>query len=106
MTSGTTRVANPGLEGVVVADTEISEVDGERGRLVIAGKEVEDLAGVVSFEELCARLWSAVPGATSAPELKRALGVRRQWAFEQIGSLGRALSLHDGMDALRAAAGM
>jgi citrate synthase len=91
-----------GLEGVVVAETSLSEVDGERGRLVIAGKEVEDLTGVVSFEELCARLWSAVPGATSAQELKRALGMRRQWAFDQIPSLGRALSLHDGMDALRA----
>ena len=34
-----------GLEGVVVADTVLSEVDGERGRLVIAGHEVEELGG-------------------------------------------------------------
>ena len=43
-----------GLEGVVVADTALSEVDGERGRLVIAGHDVEAIAGQRSFEELCA----------------------------------------------------
>ena len=33
-----------GLEGVVVADTRLSHVDGERGELFIAGSRVEDLA--------------------------------------------------------------
>ena len=90
-----------GLEGVVVADTSLSEVDGERGRLVIAGHDVESLAGRCSFEELCCELWSAIPGATSAPELRRALGRERAWAFEQVEGLGRALLAVDGMDALR-----
>ena len=30
-----------GLEGVVVADTELSEVDGEHGRLVLRGHSIE-----------------------------------------------------------------
>ena len=47
-----------GLEGVVVADTALSEVDGERGRLVIAGHDVEALGGKRSFEELCRELES------------------------------------------------
>ena len=34
-----------GLEGVVVADTRLSEVDGERGRLVVAGHDIEALTG-------------------------------------------------------------
>src|SRR5215468_219649 len=87
----TSSVAS-GLEGVVVADTALSEVDGERGRLVIAGHDVEELGGRLSFEELCAELWSSVPGATSAAELRRALGRERVWAFEQLDGLGRALS--------------
>ena len=69
--------AGSGLEGVVVADTALSEVDGERGRLVIAGHDVERLAGALSFEELCRELWAAVPGATSASELREALGRER-----------------------------
>src|SRR5215468_1706730 len=87
-----------GLEGVVVADTALSEVDGERGRLVIAGHDVEALAGHRSFEELCRELWASIPGATSAAELRRALGEQRIWAFEQLDSLGRALFAADGMD--------
>ncbi|HEY1334271.1 MAG TPA: citrate synthase [Myxococcaceae bacterium] len=90
-----------GLDGVVVADTALSEVDGERGHLVIAGHDVEAVGGKLSFEELCRELWSAIPGATSASELRGALGRQRVWAFEQLESLGRALFAPDGMDALR-----
>ena len=36
--------ANPGLEGVVAAETNLSHVDGERGELVIAGRRLDDLA--------------------------------------------------------------
>jgi citrate synthase len=90
-----------GLDGVVVADTSLSEVDGERGRLIIAGHDVEALGGRASFEELCSQLWSAIPGATSAAELRTSLGRERVWAFEQIEWLGRALLAADGMDALR-----
>jgi citrate synthase len=92
-----------GLEGVVVAETSLSDVDGERGRLIIAGGDVEDIAGVRSFEEVCLALWRQVPAATDAGELRRALGSERAWAFAQLPGLGKALSLPDGMDALRAA---
>jgi len=94
-----------GLDGVVVADTTLSEVDGERGRLIIAGHDVEAIAGRLSFEELCRELWAAIPGATSVSELRRALGQQRVWAFGQIDGLGRALRAHDGMDALRGSLG-
>jgi len=93
--------AGSGLEGVVVADTALSEVDGERGRLVIAGHDVESLSGQWSFEALCRELWAAFPGATSTAELRAELGRARGWAFDQLGSLGRALHAPDGMDALR-----
>lgn len=44
-----------GLEGVVVADTRLSKVDGARGCLLIAGLPVEEFASS-SFEAAAARL--------------------------------------------------
>src|SRR5919109_2671715 len=89
-----------GLEGVVVAETRLSDVDGERGQLVIAGSDVEALAGEVSFEEICARLWSPF-GPLDESAIRRALGEARMQAFAQLGSLDHALAARDGMDALR-----
>jgi citrate synthase len=40
-----------GLEGVVVAESSISYVDGQNGRLVYRGYQVEDLAEHSTFEE-------------------------------------------------------
>src|SRR5690242_17654252 len=41
-----------GLEGVVAATTRLSHVDGEAGRLILAGYAVEDLAPRATFEEV------------------------------------------------------
>ncbi len=46
-----------GLEGVVVAQTHISHVFGEEGRLVYRGYEIAELAGKASFEEVAYLLW-------------------------------------------------
>jgi 2-methylcitrate synthase len=40
-----------GLEGVVAAQTRISDVDGRRGRLLYAGYDIADLAAHATFEE-------------------------------------------------------
>jgi citrate synthase len=82
-----------GLEGVVVTRTRLSRVDGEAGDLVIAGARVEDLAGKVPFEAVCARLW----GRASVD-----FGPMRLEAFSRLGSLGDALETPEPMDALRA----
>lgn len=101
MTMDEKRASASGLDGVVVAETALSEVDGERGRLIIAGSDVEDLGGRASFEEVCAALWKTEGGAAAA---RAALGEGRARAFERLSTLGDALSAKDGMDALRAAA--
>jgi citrate synthase len=41
-----------GLEGVVAASTRLSHVDGEAGRLTLAGYAVEEVAPRATFEEL------------------------------------------------------
>ncbi len=46
-------MTNPtGLEGIVAAATRLSHVDGQAGRLILAGYAVEDLAPQASFEEV------------------------------------------------------
>jgi citrate synthase len=57
--------ANPGLEGVVAAETRLSLVDGERGELIVAGLELEELAQH-DFESVVALLWEAAGVATPA----------------------------------------
>jgi citrate synthase len=65
MTNQTSKRANPGLEGVVAAETRLSQVDGERGELVIAGQRLEDLTQK-RFEEVVTMLWSAAGVADAA----------------------------------------
>jgi citrate synthase len=50
--------ANPGLEGVVAAETHLSHVDGERGELIVAGHRLEDLVRH-DYEDVVAELWQA-----------------------------------------------
>ena len=97
----TSSVTNPGLDGVVVADTEISEVDGERGRLVIAGADVEQLAASTGFEGAARAVLAA--GGGDPGGLDAALGAARAAAWERVAWLGDALDHPDAMDALRTA---
>jgi citrate synthase len=74
-----------GLEGVVVAETVLSHVDGERGRLIIRGLPLEAVAAG-GFERAVALLWDGfVAGETEASEIAARLGVARMRAFGQIG---------------------
>ena len=94
--------AATGLEGVVAAETVMSQVDGERGRLLIRGHDVEDLAESLPFEGVCALLWEgAAPGSGRDAELRADLGRGREAAFARLGGLGTALEAADGMTALR-----
>ena len=51
-----TRV-DSGLDGVIVADTVMSEVDGEAGRLIVRGHAIEELIATRGFEGVAALLW-------------------------------------------------
>jgi citrate synthase len=52
----TTHIAK-GLEGVVVADTALSHIDGENGRLIYCGYDIADLAHGATYEEVAHLLW-------------------------------------------------
>lgn len=97
------RVEASGLEDVLAATTRLSDVDGERGRLVVAGHAVEDLAGRVPFEDVVHLLFrGTLPSPAARAALRDALGEAREAAFERLPDLGDALALPDAMDALRA----
>jgi len=89
-----------GLEGVLVAETRLSHVDGERGELVIAGERVERLAAEPSFEDTAARLLALGDG-TPVRELRAALGRARVSAQRSLSAL--ALAQPEAMDSLLAA---
>ncbi|CTQ56892.1 Citrate synthase 1 [Roseibium album] len=69
-----------GLEGVVAATTCLSNVDGQNGVLVIRGKKIEDLAGLVPFEEAVRHLWQDL-GFNSLSAIKNSFAEARQVAF-------------------------
>lgn len=92
-----------GLEGVVVTATRLSHVDGERGRLVIAGHDVEHLAQRCDFEHACALLSTAAGRDTNPDQTRELLQAGRARAFARLPQLGDALARTNAMDALRAA---
>ena len=102
--SATNPVAN-GLEGVIAAETVMSHIDGERGRLVVRGHDVESLARDAGFEDVCALLWEGAEPGSRTDALQGELGRARVEAFGGLSRLGDALALAEPMDALRAAAG-
>ena len=68
-----------GLEGVVAAETRLSDVRGEEGQLVYAGYDINELAGKVSFEEVTYLLWhDKLPNAAQLKELKDGLHNNRE----------------------------
>ncbi len=44
---------NIGLRGIEVADTRISNIDGEKGKLIYRGYDILDLTNKSNFEEVC-----------------------------------------------------
>ncbi len=67
-----------GLDGVVAAQTRLSKVDGQNGRLVIGGYELKDLAGHASFEQAAHLLWTGrLPDAAESAALTREIAGQR-----------------------------
>ncbi len=68
-----------GLEGIVAAETRLSDVRGEEGQLIYAGYDINELAGKVSFEEVTYLLWhDQLPDAAQLKELKEGLRNSRE----------------------------
>ncbi len=72
--SSEANVAKAGLEGVVAAQSSISDVNGLEGRLIYWGYDIHDLAEHATFEEVTYLLWNGqLPTTSQLDELKRRL---------------------------------
>jgi citrate synthase len=93
---------SPGLEGVVAAQTEISEVDGHNGRLIYRGGYlIEELFGR-SFEEIAHLLYiGELPNPAQLDDFKARLAARRPLNGQARAALAGLNRDVDPMDALR-----
>ena len=100
-------MVSPGLEGVVAAATHLSQVDGERGELVIAGYPVEELAEHAVFEETTWLLWHGqLPSAAQLDGFRQSLAANRDLPDATVDLLRDCAARRvEPMDALRIAAG-
>jgi citrate synthase len=67
-----------GLEGVVVAQTRLSRIDGQAGELIYGGYDIDDLARNATFEEVCYLLWNG-----ALPNREQLSGLEAQLAAER-----------------------
>ena len=90
-----------GLEGVVAADTVLSEVDGLAGRLIIRGHDLDELAGRVTFEQVTRLLWDGFFDRLPA-DLAPALAAARVEVFAEVSALDTGLLDRTPIEGMRA----
>ncbi|MDB6111611.1 MAG: citZ [Pedosphaera sp.] len=79
MSSPATSTPAKGLEGVVAANTRLSDVQGDLGKLVYCGYDIDELAGKVTFEEVVHLLHhNHLPNSKELRELKDQLAAARE----------------------------
>ena len=73
-----TEELKKGLEGVLVAESSLSYIDGDEGKLVYRGYTIDDLAENASFEEVVYMLWHGeLPNSEDLSEFKAAMAEER-----------------------------
>jgi citrate synthase len=78
MTTPANPAAAKGLEGVVAANTRLSDVQGDVGKLIYCGYDIDELAGKVSFEEVVHLLHhNHLPNRKELEEFKGRLAAAR-----------------------------
>ena len=93
---------NIGLRGVTVADTRVSDVDGDKGRLVYRGFRIEELAKTATYEEIVYLLLvGKPPDQQKLEETARAMAEARRLPAEVLGYLRSRLSTARPMDVLQ-----
>ncbi|MFN3512367.1 MAG: citrate synthase/methylcitrate synthase [Phenylobacterium sp.] len=90
-----------GLEHVVAAETVLSEVDGQRGVLIVRGRSLDELAGRARFEDVAALLFEGF--FEDLPrDLGSALGAARAEVFAEVPGLDTGLLDRTPLEAMRA----
>src|SRR5450631_254005 len=96
-----------GLEGVVANTTRLSDVIGDKGQLIYAGYDINELAGKVSYEEVVYLLWhERLPNKGELSQLKADLHAARTLPQPIIDFLKNAPKNANVMDVLRTGVSM
>ena len=91
-----------GLDGIIAAETALSDVDGEAGRLIIRGRSLDDLVAHCRYEDLLALLWATLfPECDGADRLDGALAEARASVFEHVRAADPQLCALPPVDAVR-----
>jgi citrate synthase len=93
-----------GLEGAVIADTRLSRVMGDVGRLIYCGYEISDLAEHAAYEEIVYLLWNQkLPTRAELQEIRKALTAEMPLSAGEIDIMRRFPSKAHPMGILRTA---
>jgi len=101
---GDIKTKNIGLRGVKVADTKISDVDGENGILIYRGYRIEELARNSTFEETAyLLLYDTLPTAEQLNDFSKRLTEARHLPGFVVESMKQLPRESQPMDVLQAA---
>src|SRR3954451_5382789 len=79
MTSPALTTTAKSLEGIVAASTRLSDVQGDVGKLIYCGYDINELAGKVTFEEVIYLLHHGhLPNKKELHEIKERLAAARE----------------------------
>ncbi|NUU98778.1 citrate synthase [Marinitoga sp. 1154] len=93
-----------GLEGVAVAISSISYIDGEKGKLVYRGFEIEDLVENSNFEETSYLIWfGSLPNENELDFIKSMLSKKRELPKKIVKMMKELPKNAHPMDVLRSA---
>ncbi|MDE3178733.1 MAG: citrate synthase [Acidobacteriota bacterium] len=91
-----------GLQGVVIAQTSICSIDGERGKLMYRGYDIHDLAAHSTFEEVVFLLWRGnLPKGDELETFRRDFADHRALSPEITGLLKKLPPAQHPMETLR-----
>ncbi len=94
---------NIGLRGIEIADTKISNIDGEKGKLIYRGYDILDLAKNSTFEETAYLLiYDDLPNKPQLDEFTRKLIDARYIPKQMQNNMGNCRKDADPMDMLQA----
>ncbi len=96
-----------GLEGIVANTTRLSDVLGEKGQLIYAGYDINELANKVSFEEVIYLLWNnRLPKKDELDALTKSLRAQRELPQQVVDFLKASPDKANPMDVIRTAVSM
>ncbi len=100
-------ILNTGLRGVKIAQTRISDVDGDAGKLIYRGYLIQELASRATFEEVAyLLLFEKLPSQTELLDFKGQLSREREVPADLIAALKTRPAKAMAMDVLQAAVSM